>query len=193
MATSANFGNMFSMAGASIFLTFLPLLPKQILLTNLMTDFPEMNIASDNVDTEAVMQPRRWNIKFIRQFMLTFGILSSVFDYLTFGALLVILHASESQFRTGWFMESVISASLVVLVIRSRKTILHSRPGKSLLIATLSVVAATFILPFTPLAQILGFSKLPISFIFAIIGIVAIYIIAAEIAKKVFYRLVQLA
>ena len=191
MATSANFGNMFSMAGASIFLSFLPLLPKQILLTNLMTDFPEMNIASDNVDTEMIMQPRRWDIKFIRKFMLIFGVLSSVFDYLTFGALLLVLHATETQFRTGWFMESVISASLVVLVIRSRRTILHSRPGKSLLIATLSVVAATLILPFTPLAQVFGFSNLPIPFIFVIIGIVAGYIAAAELANKVFYRLVR--
>ena len=191
MATSANFGNMFSMAGASIFLSYLPLLPKQILFTNLMTDFPEMNIASDNVDTEMIMQPRRWDIKFIRKFMLIFGILSSVFDYLTFGALLLVLHATETQFRTGWFMESVISASLVVLVIRSRRTILRSRPGKSLLIATLSVVAATLILPFTPLAQVFGFSSLPFSFIFVIIGIVVVYIAAAQLANKAFYRLVR--
>ena len=191
MATSANFGNMFSMAGASVFLTFLPLLPKQILLTNLMTDFPEMNIASDNVDPEMITAPRRWDIKFIRKFMLVFGILSSVFDYLTFGALLLILHATETQFRTGWFMESVISASLVVLVIRSRRTILRSRPGKSLLIATLSVVAATLILPFTPLAQVFGFSSLPFSFIFVIIGIVVVYIAAAQLANKAFYRLVR--
>jgi Mg2+-importing ATPase len=191
MATSANFGNMFSMAGASVFLSFLPLLPKQILLTNLMTDFPEMNIASDNVDPEMVMQPRRWDIKFIRKFMLVFGILSSVFDYLTFGALLFVLHATQTQFRTGWFIESVISASLVVLVIRSRRTILHSRPGKSLLIATLSVVAATLILPFTPLAKVFGFSSLPFSFILVIIGIVAVYIAAAELANKLFHRLVR--
>ena len=120
MATSANFGNMFSMAGASLFLSYLPLLPKQILLTNLMTDFPEMNIASDNVDSEMLIQPRRWNIKFIRQFMLVFGMLSSVFDFLTFGALLWILHASQTQFRTGWFIESVVSASLIVLVFFAR-------------------------------------------------------------------------
>jgi P-type Mg2+ transporter len=191
MATSANFGNMFSMAGASIFLSFLPLLPKQILLTNLMTDFPEMNIASDNVDAEAITQPRRWNIRFIQRFMLTFGILSSVFDYLTFGALLLILHASQTQFRTAWFVESVVSASLIVLVIRSRKSILHSRPGKYLLIATLLVVAATFILPYTPLDTILGFSKLPIPFVLIIIGIVIVYILAAEFTKRVFYRLVR--
>jgi Mg2+-importing ATPase len=191
MATSANFGNMFSMAGASIFLSFLPLLPKQILLTNLMTDFPEMNIASDNVDAEAITQPRRWNIRFIQRFMLTFGILSSVFDYLTFGALLLILHASQTQFRTAWFVESVVSASLIVLVIRSRKSILHSRPGKYLLMATLLVVAATFILPYTPLDNLLGFSKLPVSFVLIIIGTVIVYIVFAEFTKRVFYRLVR--
>jgi Mg2+-importing ATPase len=191
MATSANFGNMFSMAGASIFLSFLPLLPKQILLTNLMTDFPEMNIASDNVDAEAITQPRRWNIRFIQRFMLTFGILSSIFDYLTFGALLLFLHASQTQFRTAWFVESVVSASLIVLVIRSRKSILHGRPGKYLLMATLLVVAATFILPYTPLDNLLGFSKLPVSFVLIIIGIVIVYIAAAEFTKKVFYRLVR--
>jgi Mg2+-importing ATPase len=192
MATSANFGNMFSMAGASIFLSFLPLLPKQVLLTNLMTDFPEVNIASDNVDPEAVMQPHRWNIRFIQKFMLTFGILSSIFDYLTFGALLIFLHASETQFRTGWFMESVISASLIVLVIRSRRPLLRSRPGKYLLMATLLVVVVTLILPFTPLDQVLGFSKLPATFILVIIAIVIAYIFAAELAKNVFYRLVRL-
>jgi Mg2+-importing ATPase len=182
---------MFSMAGASIFLSFLPLLPKQILLTNLMTDFPEMNIASDNVDAEAVTQPRRWNIRFIQRFMLTFGILSSIFDYLTFGALLLILHASQTQFRTAWFVESVVSASLIVLVIRSRKSIWHSRPGKYLLMATLLVVAVTFILPYTPLDQLLGFSKLPVSFILIIIAIVIVYIFSAEFAKRVFYHLVR--
>jgi P-type Mg2+ transporter len=193
MATSANFGNMFSMAGASIFLSFLPLLPKQILLTNLMTDFPELNIATDNVDPEAVMQPRRWNIRFIQQFMLTFGVLSSVFDYLTFGALLYFLHASETQFRTGWFMESVISASLIVLVIRSRRSLLRSRPGRNLFLATISVVVVTLVFPFTPLAPILGFSGLPFSFIAIIIAIVIVYILSAELAKRIFYHLVRLA
>ena len=127
MATSANFGNMFSMAGVSLFLPFLPLLPKQILLTNLLTDFPEMTIATDKVDSEMVDYPRRWDIKAIRKFMITFGLVSSVFDYLTFGALLTILHATQDQFRTGWFLESVISASLIVLVIRSRKPFFKSQ------------------------------------------------------------------
>ena len=140
MASSANFGNMFSMAGASLFLPFLPLLPKQILLTNLLTDFPEMTIATDSVDRELVEKPRRWNIQFIRNFMLTFGLLSSVFDYLTFGVLLLILQATTDQFRTGWFIESVISASVTVLVIRTRKSFFRSKPGKYLLTATLLIV-----------------------------------------------------
>jgi len=154
MATSANFGNMFSMAGISLFIPFLPLLPKQILLTNLLTDFPEMTIATDNVDDEMVDHPRRWDIKAIRKFMITFGLVSSVFDYLTFGLLLLILHANESQFRTGWFMESVISASMIVLVIRSRKPFFKSKPGKYLLIATVSIAVVTIIFPFTPLGTI---------------------------------------
>ncbi len=130
MATSANFGNMFSMAGACLFLPFLPLLPKQILLTNLMTDFPEMAIATDSVDSEMVEQPRRWDIKFIRKFMLAFGLLSSVFDYLTFGCLPLVLHSTVDQCRTGWFMESVASASLIVLVISKSETFLQKQTGE---------------------------------------------------------------
>jgi Mg2+-importing ATPase len=192
MATSANFGNMFSMAGASLFLTFLPLLPKQILLTNLLTDFPEMAIAADNVDKELVESPRRWNMKFIRNFMMTFGLLSSIFDYLTFGVLLFILHASPEEFRTGWFAESVISASLVVLVIRTRGPFFKSRPGKSLFIATLLIVGATLILPFIALGgRLFGFTPLPISFLVLMGVIVAVYIASAEAAKKIFYKKVQ--
>jgi Mg2+-importing ATPase len=188
MATSANFGNMFSMAGVSLILPFLPLLPKQILLTNLMTDFPEMTIATDSVDKEMVDYPRRWDIKAIRKFMITFGIVSSVFDYLTFGILLLVLHASQIQFRTGWFLESVISASLIVLIIRSRRPFFKSRPGKYLLMTTLSIVVVTVIVPFTPFAKIFGFSPLPFSF-FLFIGIIVLfYIITAEIVKTVFYK-----
>jgi Mg2+-importing ATPase len=191
MATSANFGNMFSMAGVSLVLPFLPLLPKQILLTNMLTDFPEMTIATDSVDNEMVDYPRRWNIKVIRQFMITFGIVSSVFDFLTFGALLLLLHATQVQFRTGWFLESVVSASLIVLVIRSRKPFYKSRPGKYLLRTTLSIVAVTLALPFTPLAEVFGFSPLPIPFLLFIGIIVLLYIITAEVAKRVFYKKVK--
>jgi len=188
MATSANFGNMFSMAGASLFLPFLPLLPKQILLTNLMTDFPEMTIASDRVDDEMVDQPRRWDIKSIRRFMFTFGIVSSVFDYLTFGVLLFILHANPKEFRAGWFVESVVSAALIVLVVRTRRPFYKSRPGKYLFMATLSIVAMTLILPFTVLGDLFGFSRLPVSFLLTVGLITICYIITAEITKKIFYR-----
>jgi P-type Mg2+ transporter len=188
MATSANFGNMFSMAGVSLFLPFLPLLPKQILLTNLMTDFPEMTIATDRVDAEMVDHPRRWDIKAIRKFMITFGLVSSVFDYVTFGALLLILHATQDQFRTGWFLESVISASLIVLVIRSRKPFFKSRPSKYLSMATLLVAIVTVILPFTLLGEIFGFTRLAISFHLWLGGIVVLYIVTAEITKTIFYQ-----
>ena len=191
MATSANFGNMFSMAGVSLILPFLPLLPKQILLTNLMTDFPEMTIATDSVDKEMIDYPRRWDIKAIRKFMITFGIVSSVFDFLTFGVLLLVLHATQVQFRTGWFLESVVSASLIVLVIRSRRPSFKSRPGKYLLMATLSIVVITVIVPFTPFAKIFGFSPLPFSFLLLIGIIVLLYIIAAEMTKTVFYKKVK--
>jgi Mg2+-importing ATPase len=191
MATSANFGNMFSMAGVSLFIPFLPLLPKQILLTNLMTDFPEMAIATDNVDEQMIEYPRRWDIKAIRKFMITFGLVSSVFDYLTFGLLLLVLHANEAQFRTGWFLESVISASIIVLVIRSRKPFFRSRPGKYLLIATLSIAAITIILPFTPLGNVFGFSPLAFSTYLLLLIIVVVYILAAEITKRIFYKKVK--
>ena len=191
MATSANFGNMFSMAGASLFLPFLPLLPTQILLTNLLTDFPEMTIATDSVDRELVEEPHRWDIGFIRKFMIVFGITSSVFDYLTFGALLYLLPGMTEQFRTGWFMESVISASMIMLVIRSRKPFFKSKPGKYLLAATLLIAGLTLCLPFTPLAGIFGFKPLPIPIILIIAAIIVLYIITAEIIKKIFYKRVK--
>ncbi len=191
MATSANFGNMFSMAGISLFLPFLPLLPSQILLTNLLTDFPELTIATDRVDKELVNKPRRMDIKFIRNFMIVFGLLSSVFDYLTFGALLLLLHAQPEQFRTGWFLESVISASLVVLVVRTRQSIFNSKPGRYLLMATLATIGVTIIIPWTPLATLLGFQPLPLSFVLVLGAIVLFYVTAAENVKRVFYSHVK--
>jgi Mg2+-importing ATPase len=163
-------------------------LPKQILLTNLMTDFPEMTIATDRTDEEMVNRPRRWNISFIKKFMITFGLISSVFDYLTFGVLLLILHASPAQFRTGWFMESVISASIIVLVIRSRRPFFKSRPGKYLFVATISIVIATLIFPFTPIGKIFDFVPLPMSFLVILGIIMVINILMAELAKNIFYR-----
>ena len=191
MATSANFGNMFSMAGVSLVLPFLPLLPKQILLTNLLTDCPEMTIATDQVDPEMVDRPRRWDIKAIRRFMLTFGVVSSLFDYLTFGALLLLLHASRDQFRTGWFVESVVSAALIVLVIRSRRPFFRSRPGRPLLLATLGIVALALALPYTPLGRLFGFCPLPPGVLLAVGVIVVLYIVTAEAVKMLYYRRVN--
>ncbi len=188
MATSANFGNMFSMAGASLFMPFLPLLPKQILLTNLLTDFPEMTIAADNVDPEAADRPRRWDIGFLRRFMVVFGLVSSLFDYATFGLLALVLHASPEQFRTGWFLESVVSAALVVLVVRTRRPFFRSRPGRGLVLATLAVIASTIILPFTPLAGPFELVPLPAAFFVALFGVVLLYGLAAETIKHFFYR-----
>jgi Mg2+-importing ATPase len=191
MATSANFGNMFSMAGASLFLSFLPLLPGQILLTNLMTDFPETTISTDNVDSEMVEHPRRWNVGFIRNFMIVFGILSSVFDYLTFGVLILIYKSPPILFRTGWFIESVISASLIVLVIRSRGPFFKSVPSKYLLISTLLIVGVTVILPFTLLGRLFGFESIPISVIIIMVAIVGLYLISGEVVKRIFYKHVK--
>ena len=191
MATSSNFGNMFSMAGASLFLPFLPLLPKQILLTNLLTDFPEMTIASDNVDANMVAQPRRWDIKFIRKFMITFGLVSSIYDYMTFG-LLLSLDVSEEQFRTAWFLESVVSASLIVFVVRSSSAFFKTRPGNYLMAATLSIVCITVMLPYTPLATIIGFVPLPASLLALLATIVVLYLGTAEITKHVFYRCIRM-
>ena len=188
MATSANFGNMFSMAGASLFLSFLPLLPKQILLANLLTDFPETAIATDNVDPAWVAKPRRWDIHFIRNFMLTFGLVSSIFDYLTFGVLLLILNATPEQFRAGWFVESVLSASLIVLVIRTSGPFYKSKPGKTLVIATLLIDGLTLAIPYSPIAPFLGLGKLPPLFLLMLGLILAFYMFTAEVAKHFFYK-----
>ncbi|MFN3480070.1 MAG: HAD-IC family P-type ATPase, partial [Thermodesulfovibrionales bacterium] len=187
MATSANFGNMFSVAGSSLFLPFLPMLPKQILLTNFLTDFPEMTIATDEVDKELIEKPRRWDIKFIKRFMVFFGLMSSIFDYMTFGVLLFILKADPVLFRTGWFIESVLSAAFVVLIIRTRKPFYRSRPGKYLLMATLIIGLVTIIIPYLPFSSLLGFRSVPTGFLFALSIILISYIILAELGKKVFY------
>ena len=188
MATSANFGNMFSMAGASLLLPFLPMLPKQILLTNLMTDLPEMTIAGDRVDSSVIQRPQRWDIRFIRRFMVRFGLLSSVFDFLTFTVLYFFLRAQPELFRSGWFVESVVSASLVVLVIRTRGPFWRSRPSGMLGLVTICVVAAAIALPYTPVGTLFGFAPLPRLFLLLMGLIVAGYICTAEVFKRSFYR-----
>ncbi|WP_061252104.1 magnesium-translocating P-type ATPase [Leptospira interrogans] len=192
MATSANFGNMFSMAGVSMFLPFLPLLPKQILLTNFLTDFPEMTIATDRVDSEMIASPKRWDISAIRKFMVVFGMVSSFFDYLTFGVLHWLLKVNQDQFRTGWFIESIVSASLIVLIIRTRNVFFVSKPSRSLFLTTLCVICFTISIPYSPIADWFGLVPLPLSFLGMLVGIVLIYGMAAEITKRIFYKLVPI-
>jgi len=193
IATSANFGNMFSMAGASLFLPFLPLLPKQILLNNFLSDLPALTIATDSVDPEQALKPRRWDQKFIRRFMVAFGLVSSVFDYLTFGALLLMLRASEAQFQTGWFIESVLTQMFIVMVIRTHRSIFKSKPGRILSIATLSVAGSVVVLPYTPLGALFGLVPLPWYFMVTLVSITALYLLTSEVVKRVMFAKLEQA
>jgi Mg2+-importing ATPase len=179
---------MLSMAGASLFLPFLPLLAKQILMNNFLSDFPAIGIPSDNVDEDLVERPHRWNIRFIRNFMIIFGLVSSFFDYTTFGLLLLVAHVNESQFQTGWFIESLLTELVIALVVRTRKPFYQSRPGKILLLLTISVSLLTLAIPFLPFSHFLGFTPLPAWVMGALITLTGLYIVAAEIAKKYFYN-----
>ncbi len=185
--TSANFGNMVSMAGASLFLPFLPLLAKQILLNNFLSDFPAVGISSDRVDDEMIRRPRKWNIRFIRNFMIIFGLVSSIFDYATFGLLLYVVRATEQQFQTGWFIESLLTELVIALVVRTRLPFYRSRPGKLLWIVTLVVGIATLAIPYLPLGSLFGFTPLPAWVLLSLIAMTGLYVMAAEIAKKFFY------
>jgi Mg2+-importing ATPase len=188
ITTSANFGNMFSMAGASLFMPFLPLLPKQILLINFMTDFPAITIANDGVDKEAVAKPRRWDIAFIKRFMITFGLISSAFDYLTFAVLLIGFKAQEGLFQSGWFVLSILTELLVLLVMRTRRPFFKSKPAPILLYTTIGVGIVTLLLPYLPPTQLLGIAPIPPFILLALLGIAALYIVTTEIAKHYFYR-----
>lgn len=187
MAASANFGNMFSMAGISLFLPFLPLLPKQVLLVNLLTDLPEMAIATDRVDPERVRRPLRWNLKKIRGFMIVFGLVSSLFDYATLGILFWIFHAGESVFRSAWFLESVWSATLIVLAIRTKRRAWQSKPGKLFSCAIAAVFFAAFLLPLTPLGPLFEVSMPSVSLCGFVLGVVVMYFVGVELVKKMFY------
>ena len=188
VATSANFGNMFSMAGASIFLKFLPLLPKQILLTNLFTDFPSLQIASDSVDEDWLKNPVKWDMKFIKRFMVVFGIISSLFDYLTFFVLLSIFKSDERLFQTGWMLESVISAMVVMLIVRTARPVTKSKPSKKLIFAIICVSLCLIAIIYSPINSYLGLIALPIKVILSMFGISFIYALVAEILKKKFYK-----
>jgi len=187
MGTSSNFGNMFSMAIASVLVPFLPMAPVQILLNNLLYDFSQITIPSDNVDDEAVMKPRRWDIKFIRHFMLIFGPVSSLFDILTFALLLYFFRADEASFQTGWFIESLATQVLVVHIIRSRYNVIKSRASRWLTLSTVGVALAGFIIPYTPLGLFFGFTPLPLVFIVAICGLVVCYLILVDFVKRWFF------
>lgn len=187
ITTSANFGNMVSMAAASLFTAFLPLLPKQILLINFLTDVPSIAVSTDRLDRELVERPRRWDNRMIRNFMITFGLVSSVFDLLTFGLLLLVLRSDVEQFRTGWFLESVLSEILVLLVIRTRRPFFRSPIGRSLFWASIGVAGATLILPYVPLGRSFGLVPVSGPVLLILAAITGAYVAASEVAKRAFF------
>jgi Mg2+-importing ATPase len=189
MGTSSNFGNMFSMAAVSLFLPFLPMLPVQILLNNLLYDVSQITIPTDNVDDTYVREPQRWNVRAIRNFMLLIGPVSSLYDFLTFFALLHFFHASERLFHSGWFMESLATQTLVIFVIRTSKNPLRSRPSAPLAATVLAVVSLGMVLPFVPTAQrLLGFEPLPPVFFVFLFVVVTTYLGLVELAKQIAFR-----
>jgi Mg2+-importing ATPase len=188
MATSSNFGNMFSMAAATLFLPFLPMLPLQVLLNNLLYDVSEITLPMDHVDTEDLAAPKRWDMGFIRNFMLTIGPISSVFDFLTFYLLIKLFDAQESLFRTGWFVESIATQVLVIFVIRTRRVPWRSQPHPWLVATSLGVVATAMALPFTPLAPYLGFTALPPEFFGLLVALLLAYLVMVEGGKQWFYQ-----
>jgi Mg2+-importing ATPase len=190
MGTSSNFGNMFSAAGASLFLSFLPMLPTQILLNNLLYDVSEMTIPTDNVDEELLARPSQWDISLIRRFMAFFGPISSVYDFLTFAVMLRVFHAGPTLFRSGWFVESLTTQTLVIFVIRTRRVpFLKSRPSAPLLTATLACAATGVALPFIgPLARLFGFRALPLTFLAVLAGMIITYLALAQLGVALFFK-----
>ena len=189
MGTSSNFGNMFSAAGASLFLSFLPMLPSQILLNNLLYDTSQLAIPTDHVDEEQLRRPSHWDIAFIRRFMLFFGPLSSVFDFVTFGVMLWVFHSGPARFRSGWFVESLATQVLVIFAIRTRRIpFFRSHPSLPLTLAALGVVAVGAVLPSTPLAHTLGFQPLPGGFFAVLAAMIIGYLVLIELGKRIFYR-----
>ncbi len=188
MGTSSNFGNMFSAAAASLFLPFLPMLPSQILLNNLLYDTSQLAIPTDAVDEEQLHRPAHWDIASIRRFMIVFGPLSSVFDLATFGVMLWVFHSGATQFRSGWFVESLATQTLIIFAIRTRRVpFFHSHPSLPLTLAALGVVTVGAVIPATPLAHTLGFQPLPGAFFAALAIMVVAYLGLVEIGKRLFY------
>ena len=189
MATSSNFGNMLSAGAGSLILGFLPMLPTQILLNNLLYDASEMTIPTDEVDEEQLARPAHWDTAMIKRFMIFFGPISSIFDFAMFAILLLGFDASHTLFRSGWFVESLATQSLAIFAIRTRRIpFLRSRPSRELLVSTLVVVAFAFWLPFSPLASTLHFTSLPLGLALTILAIIPAYLVVLEVAKHFFYR-----
>jgi Mg2+-importing ATPase len=189
MGTSSNFGNMFSASIASVVLSFLPMLPSQILLNNLLYDASQLAIPTDRVDPEQLRAPAHWDIGAIRRFMLLFGPISSLFDFATFGLMLYVFHAAPPEFRSGWFIESIATQTLIIFVIRTtRVPFLRSRPSMPLTIAALATVAVGALLPYTPIAPALGFVPLPAPFFLALVAMIIVYLVLVELAKAWYYR-----
>jgi Mg2+-importing ATPase len=189
MGTSSNFGNMFSVAGASLFLPFLPMSATQILLNNLLYDASELTIPTDNIDEEYSLKPKRWDVSYIKQFMIYFGPISSIFDFLTFFIMLFVFQASTPLFQTAWFIESLCTQTLVIFVIRTRKTPFYrSIPSRLLLLSSLSVVAIALAIPLTPLGALFEFTAPPFMFYIILAGLIAAYLALVEIVKKRFYK-----
>jgi Mg2+-importing ATPase len=188
ITTSANLGNMVSMAAASLVLPFLPLTAGQILLNNFLSDIPAIGIADDSVDPELVARPRRWDIRFIGRYMVEFGVLSSVFDILTFGMLMAIFHATPDLFRTGWFVESLLTELVVALTMRTRRPFFRSRPGRVLLLSTMALIPLAIAIPYLPFAAVFGFVPMPGTLAGAVVAITLAYVAATEAQKKWFYR-----
>jgi Mg2+-importing ATPase len=186
--TSANLGNMVSMALTSLFLPFLPLTAGQILINNLLSDVPAVGLADDAVDPELVARPRRWDMRFIGRFMVEFGVLSSLFDFLTFASLIFVFRAQPALFRTGWFVESLLTELVIALVVRTRRPFFRSQPGRVLLLSTLVLVGVAFVIPYLPHASVLGFVPLPAKLALTLAGITILYVAAAELLKRWFYR-----
>lgn len=189
MGTSSNFGNMFSAALASLLLPFLPMTPGQILLNNLLYDTSQLSIPSDSVDEEQLRKPSHWDIGQIRRFMMIFGPISSIFDFITFGVMLYVLHAGVPEFQAGWFVESLATQILIVFVIRTRRVpFWKSRPGRWLLTAVLGVLVIGAVIPYTGFGELMSFNPLPPLFFMALTGIVVVYLIFVELAKVAYYR-----
>jgi Mg2+-importing ATPase len=185
--TSANFGNMLSMAVAAAVLPFLPLLASQILIINFLTDLPATTIATDEVDPEQLEQPHSWDISFVRNFMFVFGAVSSVFDLLTFGVLILVFAADAVTFRSGWFLESVATELAVLFVLRTRRPFFRSRPGRLLALSSLGVAALTFAIPYSPIAGVLGLAGPAPALLATLVLITALYVAATEVTKHFFY------